>query len=959
MESVLSDSIAQRITASITDEEMQHWAAAAEEAPLLKQALFFKGTNVFLAFLQRHSPFLSALVRHHPHLLVLMLEEGIEPSFHYLQKQRKALNPLQVNEAALMQHIRVAKAQLALLAGVADILALWPLERVCEELSHLAAWATQMVCDYLLHQGQVRGEIQLKNPEYPSQESGVIILGMGKLGAFELNYSSDIDLMIFFEKDALTYTGKHELQRFFSKMALDMVRLLQERTKDGYVFRTDLRLRPDPSSTPPAISTVAALTYYETVGQNWERAAMIKARPIAGDIEAGERFLQELRPFIWRKYLDFAAIQDILSIKRQMHSKAGAEIALEGHHIKTGIGGIREIEFFAQVHQLIWGGRHPALRSRATCETLRLLAEHQLIPVTQAEELTTSYRFFRMVEHRLQMRADEQTHRLPTDLEGLENVARFSHFENRATFEDALMPQLKSVHTHFAQAFAKELGLGSGEGSLVFTGVEPDEATLQSLRDMGYQQPEKLWQAIADWHRGSRRATRTKRAREMITEITPAMLKTFAETGQPDAAFHKMDEFVERLPAGVQLFSLLMSYPNLLHMLAQILGAAPALADQLSRQPSLLDMLISADKKALTQLDDYVPTLLAHAQDLEDALETLCRTKQEHAFWISSQLMRQQISCEEAMVQYSRLAEKMLKYTMQVVSKHFAQDYGVIEGGQWAVLAIGRLGAEEMTPTSDVDLIFIYDAPDLHARSDGERSYDARVYYNRFCQRVVNALSTLGRYGRLYEVDARLRPSGQDGHLAVSAEGFEEYLREKAWTFEWMALTKTRAIAGDEELQQRVMQMLERLMQQPRDGTKIKADVADMRSRVAKEFPANVPLNLKYAWGGLLESDFLAQGAWLMAQPDAQGVHHNSEYIFKHLFASQVDVDAAYALQRDFLLVHRTCCGESPIDFTGYAKGTQQIILECLQAPTFEVLEQRLKAAQALLHQLFVETFEV
>ncbi|CAN0565275.1 unnamed protein product, partial [Laminaria digitata] len=278
------------------------------------------------------------------------------------------------------------------------------------------------------------------DPEDPEADSGLIILGMGKLGARELNYSSDIDLIILFDQDTVPYTGDGGLQHLFTRFARNLVALMDERTRDGYVFRTDLRLRPDPGATPPAISVIAAEVYYESAGQNWERAAMVKARPVAGDEQAGLAFLDILRPFMWRRSLDFAAIQDIQSIKRQINAhRGGAQIAVGGHNIKLGRGGIREIEFYAQTQQLIWGGRDPDLRVRGTIEAItRLTAAGHVTPAALAD-LTTAYGFHRRVEHRLQMTDDRQTHELPDDDEGLARVATFLGYETVDAFTGELL----------------------------------------------------------------------------------------------------------------------------------------------------------------------------------------------------------------------------------------------------------------------------------------------------------------------------------------------------------------------------------------------------------------------------------------------------------------------------------------------------------------------------------------
>ncbi|NBO17869.1 MAG: hypothetical protein EBV03_01325 [Proteobacteria bacterium] len=532
-------------------------AAGSARAQALRAAIF------------GNSPYLSRLLLMHPQVLEQMLASGPDAVFYALLQ---AIREGGEDIPALMQRLRVAKGQAALLAGLADIGGIWELSQVTGALSKLAEDALTLAVDQLLVLAAKRGEITLPEGDTPSSCSGIIVLGMGKLGGRELNYSSDIDLIIFYEPGKLAYAGRHTEQHFMNKLAHDLVTIMQERSPQGYVFRTDLRLRPDPASTPPAVAIEAAYFYYESVGQNWERAAMIKARPVAGDRMAGERFLKNIAPFMWRRSLDFASINDIHSIKRQMdtiHSKA---IQIPGHNVKLGMGGIREIEFYVQIHQLIWGGREPVLRTRATCETLSRLVEHGLVEAEAEKLLVEAYTFYRTLEHRLQMVEDEQTHSMPENAAGIAHIAAFMGFDEVAAFEAKLLDYLTRVHAIYASSF-KSVGGETAElgetGNLVFTGTQHDPDTLETLRRMGYTQPETISEIVMGWHHGSRRATRTKRARELLTELMPVLLKRLGETINPDAAFLHFDDFLKGLPSGVQLFSLF-------HMNPQLLGLIPA-----------------------------------------------------------------------------------------------------------------------------------------------------------------------------------------------------------------------------------------------------------------------------------------------------------------------------------------------------------------------------------------------
>jgi len=818
-------------------------------------------TNVF-----GHSPYLSRLLMLYPDVARQMMTAGPDDAHARLNQSFAA-------EGDLMHNLRVAKGKLALLVALADIGGLWTLEQVTGALSDFAQAALELTLQHLLLAAHKRGEIILPHAD-SAQDSGIIILGMGKLGGRELNYSSDIDLIIFFEQGRLSYNGRLSEQHFMNKLAHDIVEIMQERTADGYVFRTDLRLRPDPASTPPAVTTEAAYYYYESVGQNWERAAMIKARPVAGDMQAAERFLERLRPFMWRRNLDFASINDIHSIKRQMDTKHSRDIQLKGHNIKLGVGGIREIEFYAQIHQLIWGGREPSLRTRGTCETLERLVSFGLIDAATEKTLKTAYAFFRKLEHRLQMVADEQTHSLPETDAGIAMIASFMGCESVEAFAEELFAHLHAVHGIYSSSFKGADKLGD-EGNLVFTGVSDDPETIKTLRAMGYEHPETVSEIVMGWHHGSRRATRTKRARELLTEMMPTLLKRLAETAHPDTAFLKFNEFLTNLPAGVQLFSLFNANPHMLGLIADILGSAPTLAEHLSKSPSLLDAVLYADFYDALPSPQYIAGqlkgILSTANDFEERMDMLRQYRNEKQFQAGVQLLRNMISSIQAGKFLSDLADLMITESYNAVMAEFSKTYGTIKGGRFVILALGKLGSREMTFSSDIDLVFLYDAPDFDAVSDGKKSFSVSVYYNRFAQRLLHSLSGLGRDGRLYEVDTRLRPSGEQGLLAVSVKTLEHYFEELAWTFEYMAFTKARVVMGDEDMTEQLEGFIRRQLAKPRDMEKLRIDAIDMRTRIEKSHGTRNPWNMKYVRGGLVDIDFIAQYLMLRHAPDTLG----------------------------------------------------------------------------------------
>ncbi len=815
------------------------------------------------------SPFLADCMVKEMGFLRMLFEDGPDIAVGRILSDIKNPAAGGYDTPTLMQALRIAKRRSALTIGLADLAGLWRLDQVTGALSHFADVSLQLASAHVLRTAAAQGEIALRHPDDPERDSGLIVLAMGKLGATELNYSSDIDIIIFYDGEKVTYTGRRSVQECFIRMTREIVRLLDERTQDGYVFRTDLRLRPDPGSTPPAISVAAAEVYYEGFGQNWERAAMIKARAVAGDIPAGELFLKSLRPFIWRKHLDFAAIQDIHSIKRQIDAHRGNHgLAMPGHNIKLGRGGIREVEFFAQTQQLIWGGRQPELRDRRTCATLDGLARLSHIPEQTAAELTESYVFLRQLEHRLQMIEDRQTQSLPTEPAALTKLARFSGYEDASCLEVDLLAHLNRVASHYARLFANAPalsgeGVGGSTGNLVFTGTDDDPETLQTLVSMGFENASMVSAQIRGWHHGRIPATRSTRARELLTELTPALLKALGRTSQPDQAFLRFDQFFSKLPAGVPLFSLFNSNLHLLDLVAEIMGDSPRLAEQLSRHAYLFDNLLSPafleSPPLKAELEEDLNGLLGVARDYQETLDVCRRWANDRRFQIGVLVLRGTLEPDRLGQALTDIADTVVAALLPWAEQDLARAHGRIPGGRHAILALGKWGSREMTATSDLDLILIYQAPDAVTESNGVRPIAPSVWYARLTQRLTSALTAKTSEGSLYEVDMRLRPSGNAGPVATSVTAFERYHQESAWTWEHMALTRARVVIGDADLGHEINAVIHATLTAPRDPEKLVIDVSDMRERMARELRDDGPWDVKLQRGSLVDIDFIAQ----------------------------------------------------------------------------------------------------
>lgn len=840
----------------------------------LAPSLGVEAARALVAGLLANAPFLAQIMRRRPEWLAEALQA--EPSRLLADWRAEAATAAVAASSAdeIMSTLRTLKARAALLVALADCGGAWSVDEAVRALTAVADTAVATTVDWLLRRAAERGAYAPADPARPGFGSGLIVLALGKHGSGELNYSSDIDIVLFYDPSIAEAAGIGEPSSFFVRLARDLSRILQERTAEGYVFRVDLRLRPDPASTQAAVSTEAAYAYYESVGQNWERAAMIKARPIAGDLARGESFLNELGPFIWRKYFDFAAIADIHAMKRQIQSVKGHEaIAVAGHDVKLGRGGIREIEFFVQTQQLVFGGRRPVLRGRRTLDMLGALTDEGWITPTARDELSAAYRFLRTIEHRLQMRHDEQTQRLPVEADDLAAFARFAGYPSAERFASAFTAHARRVESHYALLFEDGPSLASECGTLSFTGAEADPETLATLSRLGFRDSGVAAEIIRGWHFGRRPAVTSARAREALTELTPALLVAFGRSGDPDAALNALDNAFARLPAAVELLSILLSHEALLTLFATILGSAPRLARIVSTNPHVFDGVIDPafndaeiDKAAIR---GRVEASVGNpAPSFEDALDRLRDAARQENFLVGARLLSGVYAPARAGLAYAKVADAVIHVALAEAMRDLGRAHGMLPGLRVAVLGLGRLGARALTATSDLDLVVIYDAPDMEARSDGPRPLDAVTFAQRLAQRLVTALTAPTRRGTLYDVDLRLRPSGGKGPLAVRLAGFSAYQREEAELWEHMALTKARFVAGDESLGRDAMDVVASVLGRRRDPAGVRREVRDMRALIARSKGDDDPWNLKLAAGGLTDIDFAIEALILSHAAD-------------------------------------------------------------------------------------------
>ena len=747
--------------------------------------------------------------------------------------------------ATVPSALRREKLALAVTLAIGDLAGVFPLLRVTGELSAFADRALDAA---------IADAIRQRVPD--AEPAGFIALALGKHGAGELNFSSDIDPILLYDPVRLPRRSRDEPGEAAQRIARTLMQTMSHVDAEGYVFRVDLRLRPASEVSPLAIGIEAALTHYESSALAWERAAFIRARACAGDRQAGEAFLTAIRAFVWRKSLDFGAIAEIGRLTRRIRANhTGPTRPGSGFNLKQGRGGIREVEFYAQTHQLIHGGRHPSIRVRGTRASLDALAAAGLIDGEDARVLGACYDRLRTVEHRLQMVADQQTHTLPGDPEALDNVARLDGLTNGAE----LVAGLAAITEQVGQRYDRLIAEHGGESVGVAVAAPGGTALAAELKRLGFAEPKALARRIEAWRQGKVRALRSEAARAAFDAILMPLLTAFAAGPEPERALLRWEQLLAGLPSAVNLFHLLEARPGLLALLARILGLAPPLADALARRADLLDPLIDA---TAFDLPGDVASLAAHLargeeeDDYERLLDRVRRRVGELRFKLGVQLIegtRDPLAVGQAL---SRLAEAALSVLADAATTEFEKVHGRIPGGQLMVMGYGRLGGGALTHASDLDLVFLFTGEHT-AESDGARPLGATLYFNRLSQRVIAALSVPTAEGALYEVDVRLRPSGAQGPLAVSLEAFERYQREAAWTWEHMALARSRVLHGPASARAELERIIRAVLTLPRDPARLRGDILTMRSDMARHKPAKGPLDVKLARGGLVDIEFL------------------------------------------------------------------------------------------------------
>lgn len=876
-----------------------------------------------------HAPYLARLMDRHSETVSLIKAGNLEAAFAGALAKLSCV-PDAGDEETAMQDLRNAKQQAHLILSAGDLSAQWPVMDVTRRMTDFADGAARAALGFAAKAAGLSTE-------------GLFLIALGKMGAHELNYSSDIDIAAFYDPDVFQ-GGERSPANAASRLIQHMTRLLESHTGDGYVLRTDLRLRPDPGSTPVAVSTRMAELYYESVGQNWERMVWIKARPFAGDIDCADAFLQSMTYFVWRQHLDYWAINDIQAIKAMINASADrASLEIPNADVKLGAGGIREIEFFVQTQQLILGGRDKSLRMSDTLGALEVLTARGVVEVEAAAYLKAAYLALRNIEHRIQMRQDEQTHTLPNDDDARTHVSALCGMHNLPEFDAEISNIRQRVHQIYKALFHNEdAGENeAGHGNLVFTGVDDDPGTVETLTGFGFTSPSKIIATIRHWHRGHTSATRSARGRELLTALLPGLLSDMSQTGEPDQAFHHFTAFFESLPSGVQTLSMLLAETELRQDLVATLALAPRLGQLLGRNPNLLE--------ALLQRDLVSPPALTVETDFETAMDKARIYVHEQGFLIGHDLLQGRVAASQSALAFSDLADWTIGAMADAAEAECVRRFGPAPG-DWCVAALGRLGGQAMTAASDLDIMVLYEPA----------AEEAQAWFTRFTQRLITALSANTAEGSLYEVDMRLRPSGHSGPVAVRMSSFKRYHFEDAWTWEHMALTRLRPIAARNGLDKTLQALTLDILSARRDTGTLKNDVHDMRQRLAKEKPGKGLWDLKLGAGGLVDLEFVVQLGLLSAAEKAVLTPSVSAAIEQLRRAGQLTEKEATTLSEAHIFLSslqqiQRIALQGDVQPNKLSAGLKDRLQRAVGLPDFDVLQARLAGHKSNLEAVRIK----
>ncbi|MCH9852758.1 MAG: bifunctional [glutamine synthetase] adenylyltransferase/[glutamine synthetase]-adenylyl-L-tyrosine phosphorylase [Alphaproteobacteria bacterium] len=844
------------------------------------------------------SAFLRSLYDKYPEWLSQWQNQGQnqgqnqKQDFDNFLQQIKSLSK-QNDEARFMAQARLLKTQIAFNIALNDLNGISDFTTTTQQITVMAEQLIQQCFQFTLK--KMKDSLNLTHNNHSETNCGFTIIALGKLGAGELNYSSDVDLLLLYDDKKFIPRNQARAEQTIQQFVRYFIELIEKRTHEGYLFRTDLRLRPNPSSTPPAMKISTALIYYESIARNWERMVMIRANPIAGDIALGQEFLQQISPFLWRRSIDYSTLEDIHHLQQQMLKKShidanenGSNSAniWAGYNVKTGKGGIRSCEFYVQMLQLLWGGKYPDLRHRGMFAAIDGLHQQNYIDSATKQHLLFAYPYLRMIEHRLQMQNDLQIQTLPKNQSDMEIIAQFSGYDNSNDFLSHLANITEKCQKNYddlLQDFiAPTAPAHQAHINNTIANAQKSDKTKDNIHHLIHQLPftqkENIIDGITLWQNGELRATSSERARHLLATLLPDILEHLAQTLNPDQAFISFDKFLNALPAGVQLFALFKAHPPLLRIIATIMGNAPQLANMLSLNPELLEIFLE-DEEIPTDKQSAIRAMqnrLPPNAEYEDILSHVRIFTREMQFIIGCQILDGTVPITQNAQYLCALAEAGIQMIADATQAEFIKQYG--NCGEFAVIAMGKFGSQLLLPHSDLDLVFLYRT--TQETSDGEKKLFASTYYQKFAQRLTSALTVATHSGELYQVDLRLRPWGNDGAIANQLATYKNYYRDDAFAFEKIALSRARPIYGSDDFRQQIEQVMHEILAiKPENVTDFIHDIADMRVKISATHPTTGLFNIKHKRGGLVEVEFIVQVLYLDALTKNNPAKDNMPYL--------------------------------------------------------------------------------
>lgn len=809
-------------------------------------------------------------------------------SDEYAQRVQAALAGT-ADETSLMRNLRQLRNREMVRIAWRDIAGYADLEETLSDLSRLADAVLEGTLAWLYQQ---QSELFGTPKDNEGEPQSMVILAMGKLGAHELNFSSDIDLIFAYPQEGETSGSTRVLSNheFFNRLGQKLIKALNEITEDGFVFRVDMRLRPFGESGPLVMSFAAMEVYYQTHGRDWERYAMIKARVAAGDRKAGKHLLALLKPFVYRRYLDFGAIESL----REMKQRINEEIWRKGieSNIKLGPGGIREIEFIGQIFQLMRGGRNATLQTRQILNVLEHLKAFRYLPEQAVSQLTSAYEFLRRTEHRLQQIGDRQTQSLPESDLDRERLALGMGFSRWKDFLAALESHRQQVQYHFALLLEPEIKESASQAppsSADMARIWPDLSdpgmAIQILRASGFGDPERILAALQKLKVAASSRNISRTARERLDRLVPRLLEAVRRAPDPVTVLERLAPLIETIAQRSVYLSLLAEYPSALEQLVQLASASPWIAAHIARQPILLDELL--DPRTLytspepQDLEAQLAGELAHLEaNSEQEINALRHFKHAQVLRVAAADLTGTLKLRTVSDHLSVIAETVVRAALRLALRHLTGRYGTpqcIDGGVtrpagFAIVAYGKLGGHELGYGSDLDLVFVHDSRGENQMTRGPRLLDNPEFFARLAQRIIHLLTTVTPAGKAYDIDARLRPSGSAGLLVSSLDAFAEYQHDHAWTWEHQALVRARALAGDPATMQGFSAIREAVLKKERDEKALKQDIRQMRERMRRELCNREAglFDLKQGEGGITDIEFMVQYIvlrWAAAYP--------------------------------------------------------------------------------------------